>query len=240
MSINHYSLENQSNPLSLKTTPRPEFSRTSSERTQIVPHHYAVVLAAGASQRLGQPKALIPVRIGGIEIPLIRWIVERLESSQITPIVVTNQELLIRVTFALPERTVVLNPAPEKGRTGSIQCGLATIISLLKSKRGMDVLIAPVDRPGFSLSTIEALRMSEVAACPAKDGRGGHPLLIKEDDVERIMQASQDTPLRDLISPMRINVADEFLHLNVDTPEDLNDLEKAVRTLNQEVGASFS
>jgi CTP:molybdopterin cytidylyltransferase MocA len=93
------------------------------------------------------------------------------------------------------------------------------------------VLITPVDRPGFSKSTLEALRHSEVSACPAKDGKGAHPVLIMEGDVERILLATPETPLRDLISPMRINVADEFLHLNIDTPEDLLELQNAANIL---------
>lgn len=174
---------------------------------------------------------MLPIHLGKREIPLIKWVVERLEHAGITPIVVTNQQLLIEITFTIPGRTVVLNPAPEKGRTGSIQCGLATIISNLKSKRGMNVLITPVDRPGFSYSTLEVLRHTENSACPTKDGRGGHPILIKEDDVERIMKADSDTPLRDLTSPMRINVADEYLHLNVDTDEDLDTLQQLADSL---------
>lgn len=192
---------------------------------------YAVILAAGNSKRLGQPKAMAPLVIDNDEIPLIKWLVQRLEAVGITPIVVTNQDLLVPVTFAIPERSVVLNPAPEKGRTGSIQCGLATIISKVKGKRGMNALIVPVDRPGFSTSTLEVLRQSEVTACPTKDGKGGHPVLITTDDVERIMLADPETPLRDLISPMRINVTDEYLHLNIDTPEDLDKLLQAAEEL---------
>jgi CTP:molybdopterin cytidylyltransferase MocA len=52
-----------------------------------------------------------------------------------------------------------------------------------------------------------------------------------EGDVERILLATPETPLRDLISPMRINVADEFLHLNIDTPEDLLELQNAANIL---------
>ena len=192
---------------------------------------YAVVLAAGKSTRLGQPKAMVTVKIGKREIPLVKWLVERLENAGISPIIVTNQELLVPITFALPNHSVVLNPAPEKGTTGTIQCGLATIISNLKSKRAMNVLIVPVDRPGFTASTLEVLRHTEVTACPAKDGLGGHPVIVTPEDVERILLASPETPLRDLISPMRINVADEFLHLNIDTVDDLKELQQSVDAL---------
>ena len=192
---------------------------------------HAVVLAAGASERLGQPKPMIPVKLGNREVPLVKWIVERLELSGIIPIVVTNQELLIDVTFAIQGRTVVLNPAPEKGRTGTIQCGLASIVSNIKSKRGMQVLIAPVDRPGFSNSTLDILRHTEHCACPAKDGRGAHPVIITEKEVEKILQSTPETPLREIIAPMKINVTDKFLHLNVDTTDDLEQLQQAADEL---------
>ena len=75
------------------------------------------------------------------------------------------------------------------------------------------------------------LRHTDSTACPTKDGRGGHPVLITSSDVERIMLAEPETPLRDLISPMRINVADKYLHLNIDTPEDLENLQQIAEEL---------
>jgi CTP:molybdopterin cytidylyltransferase MocA len=45
------------------------------------------------------------------------------------------------------------------------------------------------------------------------------------------MLSEPETPLHDLISPMRINVADRFLHLNIDTPDDLDELQQAAEEL---------
>ena len=61
----------------------------------------------------------------------------------------------------------------------------------------------------------------DVCSCPAKDGRGGHPLLLMPDDVARIRTADPDTPLRDLCTPERFEVEDSHLHLNLDTPADI-------------------
>ena len=63
---------------------------------------YAVVLAAGNSQRLGQPKAMVPIIMDGKEIPLIKWMVERLEASGITPIVAVSYTHL-----TLPTKRIV-------------------------------------------------------------------------------------------------------------------------------------
>ena len=40
------------------------------------------------------------------------------------------------------------------------------------------------------------------------------------------MAAPSDTSLRQLTKPQRILVEDEFLHLNIDTPEDMVELER--------------
>ena len=176
-----------------------------------------VVLAAGASARLGQPKAFL--EIGGK--PLIQHLVERLEATGLEPVIVTRAEISVDVLLALPERIVVINPNPDAGRTGSLQCGLKQILSTKGGGRAFRLLVVPVDRPGFSNETLETLMEKDVCACPAKDGHGGHPLLLMPDDVARIRTADADTPLRDLCTPERFEVEDSYLHLNLDTPADI-------------------
>ena len=114
---------------------------------------------------------------------------------------------------------VVINTNPESGRTGSIQCG----IKELESER---CLIVPVDRPGFSNATIEKLINLEKTSCPSKNGKGGHPVILSKEDCEKILSSNPSTPLRDIINPAKIEVDDEFLHLNIDFPKDLKKLRK--------------
>ena len=176
-----------------------------------------IVLAAGASTRLGQPKAL--VEVGGK--PLIQILVERLEKTGLEPVIVTRAELSVDILLALPERTVVINPNPDAGRTGSLQCGLKQILDTKGGERAFRLLVVPVDRPGFSDETVQTLMKMEICACPQQNGKGGHPLLLMPDDVATIRTASPDTPLRDLCKPERFDVDDLHLHLNLDTPEDV-------------------
>ena len=176
-----------------------------------------IVLAAGASARLGQPKALL--EIDGK--PLIQHLVERLESVGLEPVIVTRADLSVDILLALPERSVVINPNPDAGRTGSLQCGLKQILDTKGGNRAFRLLVVPVDRPGFSNETLETLMEKDVCACPEKDGRGGHPLLLMPDDVAQIRTAEADTPLRDLCAPERFEVDDMHLHLNLDTPAEI-------------------
>lgn len=180
----------------------------------------AIILAAGASQRLGSPKAL--VEVGGTS--LVESVAQRLALADLEVTIVTRAELAESIRDLLPEVHLVVNPQPEAGRTGSIQCGLDSI-------GAGPVLIAPVDRPGFSRATIDILRKAETSACPVYEGRGGHPIALSEEDCERVCTASPDTPLRDLIEPRRIEVDDKFLHLNIDTPDDVENLRRVAESL---------
>jgi molybdenum cofactor cytidylyltransferase len=181
----------------------------------------AIILAAGASSRLGQPKALVEVS----QHPLIFHMVSALESTGCSPIViVTRRELLVDIMLSCPSASVVVNSNPEAGRTGSLQVGLIAI-GETQGRLPKRVIICPIDRPGWSISTLVKLLSGEGDLKPAKDGRGGHPLLLSQDSIEAVMASELDEPLREIISANHIEVDDPFLHLNIDNPDDLLALE---------------
>ena len=171
-----------------------------------------VVLAAGASERLGQPKAL--VKIG--KRCLVEWVVSRLQAHGLEPLVVTNEEIVEEVAASV-DCGVVVNPDPGAGRTGTLQIGIGHI----GTDAGQRILVVPVDRPGFSDSTLETLLGSTATSCPTQGGRGGHPILLSAEDAVKVVESSPSAPLRNLINPIRIEVTDPYLHLDVDRPEDL-------------------
>ena len=173
----------------------------------------AILLTAGASKRLGEPKSLVDIHGDS----LIQIVIRKLKQKKLRIIIVTRAELFNEME-KLGEK-VVINTNPESGRTGSIQCG----IKELKSER---CLIVPVDRPGFSNATIEKLINLEKTSCPSKNGKGGHPVILSKEDCEKILSSNPSTPLRDIINPAKIEVDDEFLHLNIDFPKDLKKLRK--------------
>ncbi len=180
----------------------------------------AVILAAGSSSRLGRPKALI--QLG--EITLIEMIVSRLEEIGLRVTIVTRKDIADRIRSLLPDHHIVVNLEPDKGRTGSVQCGLESVGKV-------PVLIVPIDRPGFSVQTLQKLCDSKVTTCPVKDGKGGHPLALSIEDSNIILNENPDQSLRSLISPSRIEVEDPHLHLNIDTEEDVKILLRVVSEL---------
>jgi molybdenum cofactor cytidylyltransferase len=119
---------------------------------------------------------------------------------------------------------VIVNPNPDLGRTGSIQCGIESI--------GIQpMLIVPVDRPGFSQYTVKKLCECNDTTIPTFNEKGGHPIAITSQDCENILAAESDIPLREIISPDRLIVEDPHLHLNIDTKEDVNELFKVAKYL---------
>ena len=180
----------------------------------------AVVLAAGASKRLGSPKALIEIK----GRTLVELICSKLQSAGLSVTVLTRSSLKQKIHELLPNVSVIVNLDPDLGRTGTIQCGIESI--------GVQpMLIVPVDRPGFSLNTAKKLCECDNTTIPLHNGKGGHPIAITRQDCKNILRAEPDTPLRELISPDRLTVEDPYLHLNIDTKEDVNELLKVAKHL---------
>jgi CTP:molybdopterin cytidylyltransferase MocA len=183
----------------------------------------ALVLAAGASRRLGQPKALVGVG----STTLVGLAVKRLLDAGCTPVVVvTRQELQFDVMTQSMDATVVVNADPEAGRTGTVQRGLLTLMGD-KGRVPRKVIIAPVDRPGWSKDHVVRLMEQEQSSNLSSNGRRGHPLLIHSNDIEQILASDPETPLRHLIHAQPCDVDAPYLALNIDTPEDLRLLEEA-------------
>lgn len=179
-----------------------------------------ILLAAGRSSRLGQPKALVDVR----GKPLIQRLSSRLHllrQAEVT--IVTNTDLFAELLLLCPSAHVVLNADPEKGRTGSVQCGLASILER-NGRLPKKVLLVPVDRPGWSVELVNNLLKSETSACPVWNDRGGHPLLIVGDDINAVYLAERDVPLSSLVQRKPMPVEFPWLHLNIDTEADITDL----------------
>lgn len=177
----------------------------------------ALVLAAGASVRLGQPKALVSVA----DTTLVGLAVRRLIAAGCSPVfVVTRQSLHVEVMLQSQGATVIINKNPEQGRTGTLQQGLLALMGET-GRQPRCVVIAPVDRPGWNIDHVKRLFEQTVTSTLACNGKAGHPLLVHSPDIEVVLSSSPETPLRDLISPAYVEVIAPHLSLNIDTAEDL-------------------
>jgi molybdenum cofactor cytidylyltransferase len=183
----------------------------------------AVILAAGASTRLGgRPKALLEVS----GEPAVVRIARICREEGFEPrVVVGLHAAMIRGAFSLPVPDVVENPDWARGRTGSIQKGLEGL------GPETEVLLWPVDHPFVQAKTLRRLGTAAehdamgVWFIPSFGGFGGHPVLLEPPVISRIRDLSPGTPLRDLLPEfgpqvVRVPVDDVGVRANVDTEED--------------------
>lgn len=179
-----------------------------------------VVLAAGASNRLGQPKAL--VRVGGTS--LVAWAVAHLTALGCSPVyVVTRTALMVDVLLEADGATVLVNSNPDEGRTGSLQVALKA----LYAERGRwpsHVVMAPVDRPGWRPDAVAPLLARSGCCAPAFDGRRGHPVTLDGEAMSAVLGASPAAPLRNVVAFEASPVHGPWLGLNIDTPDALSHL----------------
>jgi molybdenum cofactor cytidylyltransferase len=189
-----------------------------------------VILAAGASTRMGTPKQLL--EIAGR--PLLVRAVEAALASPAWPVVVVlgaNAEKIRPVLARLPVLTTE-NPAWAEGMASSIRAGVTTLQQF--SRRLDAALIALCDQPAFSADTIAQLVAAQrttgrsiVAARYA--GRHGAPAVFLREHFDTLAHLTGEEGARALLNgdPERVAAVDlPALALDLDTPADFAALQK--------------
>lgn len=173
-----------------------------------------VILAAGASSRMGRPKALLPY--GGTTFVDHLWrLLEQL--SLAWKRVVTSPAL------PLDAYPCLVNPETERGPIGSLQLAL---------RSGADqypwLLVLAVDRPTIALSTLQALvnatRHPGELWVPSYQGRRGHPVLFGQACYSDLLIAPDHPGARWVVqrhARTEVPVDDPAIFDQLDTPADL-------------------
>jgi len=173
----------------------------------------AIVLAAGASTRLGEPKQLIVID----GETLLERAVRTAREANCAPVVVVlgaNAER-IREQCDLGDAVVVVNEAwEEEGMASSIRIGVDAL-------GGTDgVVLMTCDQPAVTADHLRALMRSAEVTASAYAGRRGVPAYFPASSVPELLQLRGDTGARELV---RSAVAVELAggELDVDTYREL-------------------
>jgi molybdenum cofactor cytidylyltransferase len=185
----------------------------------------ALVLAAGASSRMGRPKALLPAGQGRTFVQAIADCAAQGGAAGMVVVTGPPHGELVRRALPLGVAAVV-NPRPERGMLSSVQSGVAQLPA-----RVSGVLVWPVDTPYVSPASVHALLQASPGklVIPTFRGKGGHPIRIPRARFGELCALDPDVGLRALVSArpdevVRLELGDEGLITDVDTPEDLERL----------------
>lgn len=193
-----------------------------------------LILAAGASRRMGTPKALLEFEGETFADRLIGLL-----AAHCSPVIVVlgHDAGTIRSGIRRAgEVTFAVNSDPSRGMLSSLQCGLASVASEAEG-----VLFTPVDHPAVKASTVEAIagafqRRSKdtLLAIPTCGGRHGHPVCLASEVATEILALPPAAQARDVIHRRRdrthyVEVDDPGIFQDADDPEAYRRLLKAVR-----------
>ena len=189
-----------------------------------------VILAAGASSRMGAPKQLLALE----GRPLLVRAAEAALASPAWPVIVVlgaRAEQIRPVLARLPV-LVTENPAWSEGMAASIRAGVTTLQQFSRHLDG--VVIALCDQPAFSAASIARLvaaqRQTGRSIVAARySGRHGAPALFLREHFPTLAALTGEEGARALLNadPARVAPVDlPELAVDLDTPEDLAALQK--------------
>jgi molybdenum cofactor cytidylyltransferase len=187
----------------------------------------AVILAAGESRRMGQPKLLLPWG----EMTVLGQVVATFAAAGITEILVVTggarqqvEGLVTDLAKKYPVRSVY-NPVHDQGEMlSSIQAGLAALDS-----RPRATLIGLGDQPQVREVTIRAIcaafeQTDAPVVFPSVGNRRGHPWLANRSFWPEILALPTSTNPRQFLNSYTGQIeyvqADESILQDLDTPED--------------------
>lgn len=182
----------------------------------------ALILTAGASTRIGYPKALLQWQGKSFLENIISTLrLARVESIRV--VTSPDGQRLLRENVDLAGVELVVNPTPELGQFSSIRCGLWDF--------GVDVaLLCLVDHPKISPALILELKdaclgTDALAVIPRFRGKRGHPIALKMPIITAFLEAAESATAKEVLLEhwpqiLEIDTGDSGAVADIDTPAD--------------------
>lgn len=178
-----------------------------------------LILGAGASQRLGPPKQLLPFR----GTTMLGWVVDQAQkATSLDEVVVVlgraADQVREQVNFGAAR--VVENPVFGEGCSSSYRAGIGALAS-----ESSAIMIILGDMPGISPEIINTLadawRMSDapIALC-AYEGRKGHPMIFAQSMFGQLVDLHGDKAAWKLVDANAAVVQE--VNFDLPFPDDIN------------------
>jgi len=187
-----------------------------------------IVLAAGASTRMGQAKAALP--LGQMGETVLSRVVRTLFEGGVPELVVIAGAHIDAVRVAMPRdesrARVIEHAGWQRGQLSSLVAGLDAIDSPLVEAALVTLVDVPLVHSSTVAAVIEAWRRTRAPIVrPAEGERHGHPVIFDRSVFADLRSADPNTGAkavfvlhRDRIVNVEVNDAGAFE--DIDTPED--------------------
>ncbi len=182
-----------------------------------------LILAAGKSERMGKPKALLRI----FDRTFLEHIVAAVEQSRLQDVKIVlghQSEDILRVLPSLRERTLI-NAKYESGQLSSIQCGIRSV-----SQISDGVMVFLIDNPVVYPDLINSLlssfdESSAPLVIPSFQNRRGHPMIFGRELFEELLGGSWKegaaTVVQNHQADIRyLTVDNADVLIDIDTPDD--------------------
>jgi len=178
-----------------------------------------LILGAGASQRLGQPKQLLPVG----NTTLLGWVVSQAQrATGLDEVVVVlgkaANEIRRQVDFG--DATVVENVVFSEGCSSSYRSGIAALNSESEA-----IMIVLGDQPNIEPEIINQVAQewrqgtAQIAVCSYR-GRRGHPMIFARTMFDQLLSLHGDKAAWKLVDQNSALVQE--IYFDLPPPEDIN------------------
>ncbi len=186
-----------------------------------------VILAAGASTRMGRTKQLLPFKGD----TLLGHVVKTAKASLLNEVIVVigHDADAIKKEIDLTDTKVVLNPFYQKGQSTSLIKGLENISSTCDA-----VMFLLADQPFVSTNTINTLikafnTSNAPVIIPYCNKKRGNPVILARSLFHRLTSLSADAGARVLFnefsaSVLKVSISDKGVLTDVDTMDDYKKL----------------
>jgi molybdenum cofactor cytidylyltransferase len=184
---------------------------------------HGIVLAAGASSRMGKPKPLLEAD-GTTFLERAIKLLRTAGCTYVVAVVNDSDEWITRVADTAGA-AVVINDQPESEQIDSLRLAIANLPDGYEA-----VVVMPVDFPRIRQQTVSALvqeyaRQPAAVLNPAHKGRAGHPVIFSRDVVTELLRPDLPDGARSVIDrhtreARTLEVDDPGVLIDIDTPAD--------------------
>lgn len=186
----------------------------------MTPKISGIILAAGLSTRMGEPKQLLP--FGGSTI--IETVIDNLLESKLNEVIVVIGHEAEKIQARIQHKPVkiVFNPDYQEGMLTSAQCGVRSV-SASANAFAMTLVDLPLITPDLVNLVIDTYVQAEGGiTVPSYNYRRGHPVVFDRRYADDILGLDGDSGgVRSLFK----RYADDIHYVTVDTDRVLTDID---------------